>query len=278
MNRTYLLMVGLVGVLAAAVVAQPQPGSDDPADRAMKRWDRNGDGRLSRDELPERLRKNFDRVDRNGDGFISLEEHRAVLGRRRDGARPAQPDISNRWPNVEVKRDLPYAGTANPRQRLDLYLPKERKGEKPLPVVVFIHGGAWRGGDKRSGAGMVAPYVETGRFAGASIAYRLSGEAIWPAQIHDCKAAIRWLKANAKTYNLDADRIGPFTFRSLDIGVVPDRGGPPRIETVRVKERKNRFFFPCDAAPAEVVLDPDTWLLMEVKSFGEEDISRDRSR
>jgi len=207
MNRTYLLMVGLVGVLAAAVVAQPQPGSDDPADRLMKRWDRNGDGRLSRDELPERLRKNFDRVDRNGDGFISLEEHRAVLGRRRDGAPPAQPDVSNRWPNVEVKRDLPYAGTANPRQRLDLYLPKERKGEKPLPVVVFIHGGAWRGGDKRSGAGMVAPYVETGRFAGASIAYRLSGEAIWPAQIHDCKAAIRWLKANAKTYNLDADRI-----------------------------------------------------------------------
>ncbi|MFO8012848.1 MAG: alpha/beta hydrolase [Phycisphaerae bacterium] len=54
---------------------------------------------------------------------------------------------------------------------------------------------------------MVAPHVDTGRFAGASVGYRLSGEAIWPAQIHDCKAAVRWLKAHAETYNLDPDRI-----------------------------------------------------------------------
>ena len=54
---------------------------------------------------------------------------------------------------------------------------------------------------------MVAPYVQTGDYAGASIGYRLSGEAIWPAQIHDCKAAVRWLKAHAKEHNLDPDRI-----------------------------------------------------------------------
>lgn len=55
---------------------------------------------------------------------------------------------------------------------------------------------------------MVGPLVERGEYIGVSVGYRLSGEAIWPAQIHDCKAAIRWLRAHAKQYNLDPDKIG----------------------------------------------------------------------
>jgi len=109
---------------------------------------------------------------------------------------------------VDVKRDQPYAGTDNPRQKLDIYLPTKRATGKPLPVVVFIHGGGWRGGDKASGAGRVAPYVASGEYAGVSVGYRLSAEAKFPAQIHDCKAAIRWIRANAQQYNLDPDRIG----------------------------------------------------------------------
>jgi acetyl esterase/lipase len=89
-----------------------------------------------------------------------------------------------------------------------LYLPKSRASDKPLPVVVFIHGGGWQNGDKRGGFGTVGALVATGEYAGVSVGYRLSGEAIWPAQIHDCKAAIRWLKGNAKKYNLDPERIG----------------------------------------------------------------------
>jgi len=46
--------------------------------------------------------------------------------------------------------DQPYAGAANPKQKLDLYLPRERKSDQPLPVVVFIHGGAWKAGDRRA--------------------------------------------------------------------------------------------------------------------------------
>lgn len=103
--------------------------------------------------------------------------------------------------------DLDYAGTGNPRQKLDLYLPERREGDAPLPVVVFIHGGGWQNGDKNGGGGKVAPFVATGRFAGVSIGYRLSGEAPWPAQIHDCKAAIRWIKAHADEHGLDPDRI-----------------------------------------------------------------------
>lgn len=110
--------------------------------------------------------------------------------------------------DIDARRDLPYAGTDNPRQKLDLFLPKKRADEKPLPVIVFIHGGGWQNGNKSGGAGRVAPYVQTGKYAGVSVGYRLSGEAKWPAQIYDCKAAIRWIHANAKEYNLDASKIG----------------------------------------------------------------------
>ena len=109
---------------------------------------------------------------------------------------------------IDAKRDLPYAGTDNPRQKLDLYLPRKRADEKPLPVVVFIHGGGWQKGDKSGGLGRVAHYVQSGRYAGVSVGYRLSDEAKWPAQIYDCKAAIRWIRANAKEYGLDAEHIG----------------------------------------------------------------------
>ncbi len=164
----------------------------------FRQWDRNGDGKISREELPERIRRNFDRVDTDGDGFISRKEHEAVAARRRQ---PPAPE------GVKTLKDLPYAETDNPRQRLDLFLPEKPKTEGPLPVIAFIHGGGWRNGSKDVGARRVAPFVATGKYAAASIGYRLSGEAKWPAQIHDCKAAIRWIRAHAKEHNLDPDRI-----------------------------------------------------------------------
>lgn len=109
---------------------------------------------------------------------------------------------------VKLIKDIPYANSDNPRQTLDLAIPKDRQ-ESIVPLVVWIHGGAWKSGDKTSGhrPERLPEVVKSGRFAGASIAYRLSGEAKWPAQIHDCKAAIRWLKANSKKYGFDPDRI-----------------------------------------------------------------------
>jgi acetyl esterase/lipase len=109
---------------------------------------------------------------------------------------------------VKLDADIPYAGTNNPRQRLNLLLPKVPKGDRPLPVIVHIHGGAWLAGDRIGGHGRLAGYVATGEYAGVAVGYRLTREAIWPAQIHDCKAAIRWIRANARKYNLDPDRIG----------------------------------------------------------------------
>ncbi|NQT87653.1 alpha/beta hydrolase, partial [bacterium] len=75
----------------------------------------------------------------------------------------------------------------------------------PLPIVVWIHGGAWRAGTKS--LGRVMPLVERG-YAVAAITYRLTGEAQWPAQIQDCKCAIRWLRAHAAEHGIDPDRIG----------------------------------------------------------------------
>ncbi len=168
-------------------------------------WDKNGDGQLTKEELPPNVRQNFEKADANNDGMISRKEDSAF--RRRAVQRSNAPRQSRTPANIEVKSDLAYAGTDNPRQKLDLFFAKKRAIEKPLPLVVFIHGGGWQNGDKRSGLHRVAAFVESGEFVGASIGYRLSSEAIWPAQIHDCKAAIRWLRAHAVEFGFDPDRI-----------------------------------------------------------------------
>src|SRR5262249_37215580 len=94
---------------------------------------------------------------------------------------------------VKLEADIAYAGTDDPRQRLHVLLPRTPRAGRPLPVIAYIHGGAWLGGSRAGGHGRLAGYVAGGEYAGVSIGYRLTGEAIWPAQIHDCKAAIRWI-------------------------------------------------------------------------------------
>ena len=88
--------------------------------------------------------------------------------------RPAGPPVPA---SVEAKTDIAYAGTDNPRQRLDLFLPKQLEAGKALPVLVFIHGGAWQAGSKEQGRGQVMNFVRDGRCAGVSVGYRLSQEA-----------------------------------------------------------------------------------------------------
>jgi acetyl esterase/lipase len=104
---------------------------------------------------------------------------------------------------VKALRNLEYATASGRPLLLDLYLPENAPGK--LPVVVWIHGGAWIGGSKD---GCPAVPMTARGYAVASISYRFSNVAPFPAQIHDCKAAIRWLRANAKQHNLDPDHIG----------------------------------------------------------------------
>jgi len=106
-------------------------------------------------------------------------------------------------------RDLDYVGSGESRQKLDLYLP-QAGSEKPHPLVVYVHGGGWEAGSKDE-ADVLAGLIQGGTpYAGASLNYRLTHQAPWPAQIHDCKAAIRWLRAHAQEYHLDADKIAVF--------------------------------------------------------------------
>jgi len=104
---------------------------------------------------------------------------------------------------VKLVQDLPYVEHGHERNRLDLYLPEKVEGR--LPLVVWIHGGGWEAGSKEN---CPALSLVTKGYAVASINYRLSQHAVFPAQIEDCKAAIRWLRANAAKYHIDADHIG----------------------------------------------------------------------
>ena len=110
--------------------------------------------------------------------------------------------------------DLAYATLGGRPLQLDLYIPATGSG--PYPLVIWIHGGGWSGGDKALGPGASALKLLPRGIAVASINYRLTSQAgqwgsfpvIFPAQINDVKGAVRWLRANAGTYNLDASRFG----------------------------------------------------------------------
>lgn len=107
-------------------------------------------------------------------------------------------NIKNKW------LDIAYA-SISPSQKLDIYLPNE--GDGPFPVIISIHGGAFMFGDKADG--QLNPMLEGVKrgYAVVSINYRLSGEATFPKNINDVKAAIRWVKGNASNYKFNPQKI-----------------------------------------------------------------------
>jgi acetyl esterase/lipase len=105
---------------------------------------------------------------------------------------------------IKMEKDIAYIEGGDEAQKLDIYVP-ETPSDKPLPLIVHIHGGGWRAGTKFPCP--VAAMVLKG-YAVASVEYRFSQKAIFPAQIQDCQAAIRWLRAHAKQYNFDTDHLG----------------------------------------------------------------------
>lgn len=105
---------------------------------------------------------------------------------------------------IRMEKDLAYIPNGDAAQKLDIYLP-EKPADKPLPLIVHIHGGGWRGGNKFPCP--VMGMVHKG-YVVASVEYRFSQKAVFPAQIQDCQAAIRWLRARAKEFGFDANRVG----------------------------------------------------------------------
>ncbi len=117
---------------------------------------------------------------------------------------PATRPANRLPPGFQAKRNLEYAPGGGSSQSLDLFLPNETPAS-PLPLVVWIHGGGWAKGSKE---GTPAILLLPAGYAVASINYRLTGEAKFPAQIYDCKAAIRFLRANSAKYHVDPNHIG----------------------------------------------------------------------
>ena len=104
---------------------------------------------------------------------------------------------------AKTYKDLQYAKVDDITLHVDLYLPE--KSDAAPPLIVWIHGGGWQNGSKDR-----CPFVWLNGqgYAVASVQYRLTDKGSFPAQIHDCKGAIRWLRANAKEYGYNAERIG----------------------------------------------------------------------
>lgn len=107
--------------------------------------------------------------------------------------------------SLEAHPDLVYARYGEREMQLDLWRPKA--ATKPLPAIVCIHGGGWSKGN-RSSMAMLAQALAAKGYVAVTISYRLSGEAKFPAAEQDCKAAVRWLRANAEKYGIKSDAIG----------------------------------------------------------------------
>jgi acetyl esterase/lipase len=110
---------------------------------------------------------------------------------------------------VRIERDLTYGKGGTVDLKLDLALPAEGKG--PFPAVLCLHGGGWRGGSRQQLDGLIKLLAQKG-FVAATASYRLTDKAPFPAQIQDCKAAVRWLRANAEKYRIRPDKIGAVGF------------------------------------------------------------------
>ena len=191
----------IVFLLSTAVLwAQPSaPNRDaEQSARFFQNNDADGDGKLTLQEFPKETAGRSSGLTTIMTGSSPRKKTLPIESAARSNRRRAELPAG-----VRVLRDIVYARAPEQELKLDLYLPANRP-EKPLPLIVWIHGGAWRAGskDRNPAARFVA-----GGYVSASIAYRLSQTAVFPAQIHDCKAAIRWLRAHAGKYGIDPRRV-----------------------------------------------------------------------
>lgn len=130
-----------------------------------------------------------------------------ALGLLLGAARPLLGQAAG--PAVRVDDGLVYGRGNGTELKLDLAMPAE--GEGPFPALVCIHGGGWRSGSRKDMAKTIEALARRG-YVAVSVDYRLAPTATFPAQLQDCKAAVRWLRANADRYHINRDRIGAMGF------------------------------------------------------------------
>lgn len=154
--------------------------------------------------------------------------------------------------------DIPYESVPN-SPKLDVYLPDSGKG--PFPVIVYIHGGAYMFGDKRDAEVEPALQGVNRGFAVVSINYRLAQVAKWPAQVYDCKAAIRWTRGNSKKYGFNPNEIAAWGASAGGqlAALLGTSGGVKSLENLKVGN-------PDESSRVEAVVDwfgPTNFLKMD---------------
>ncbi|MEM7312196.1 MAG: alpha/beta hydrolase fold domain-containing protein [Planctomycetota bacterium] len=206
-SLSFLLTV-IVASISSGQATQSQEGNQPPrwVQKMFQRQDKDSDGSITRDEAKNQLKRNFDRVDADKNGLVSIREFRTALqSLKKPPANVPVPD------NVELKKDIAYR-EGHDLWKLDLAMPKA-KSNTPRPALVVIHGGGWHNGDKAEGQWRRLPleYASEG-YVCISVNYRLLSDKKTTLAdcIADCKCAVRWLRANAKTYNVNPNRIGAF--------------------------------------------------------------------
>jgi len=161
-------------------------------------------------------------------------------------------------PKAAAVQEIVYTKAGSSELKLDLMSPAEGAG--PFPAVLVIHGGAWRAGNKSDVRPIMPDFVRHG-YVAISPQYRFCPKETFPAQVHDVKAAVRWIKANAKKYRIDPDRIGAIGFSAgghlaLMLGVTSPSDGlegesSPAGADSRVKAVVN-YFGPTDLAAKDL--------------------------
>ena len=135
-----------------------------------------------------------------GSAFVKEKKHHPAI----TIVRPALP------PAVRAAHNITYCTPASRPLQLDIFYPKAKR-KQGYPAVMFIHGGGWRSGDRSQHIPMAQQLAARG-YVTITAEYRLSTEALYPAAVHDLKAAIRWLRASAGQYSIDTTRIAVWGF------------------------------------------------------------------
>ncbi|MCB9845441.1 MAG: alpha/beta hydrolase fold domain-containing protein [Phycisphaeraceae bacterium] len=189
-------MHSALGMCLMTALMSGQPETETRGITRFERADANHDGVVTADEFPyPRL---FARIDSDHDGRITRQEA-ADFG---DGSVGGVP------PTLLFRRDVVYVERNRSRTwltSLDIYQPREQEGEF-LPVVVYVHGGAWSIGDKARVQSKPAHFVEAG-FVFVSLNYRLSPDVTHPAHVEDVASALAWIHAHAREFGGDPERV-----------------------------------------------------------------------
>ena len=183
----------IVSLVAGFILSAFAARNDRRITRMISRQDNDKDGKISKQEWRWQ-QKRFDVLDSNKDGYITAEELQKNIA-----------NLRRRAIDADIIKDVVYGSVNGKKMLLDIYMPKNRK--KPPVLLVWIHGGGWRKGSKSNVNPAFLALVKEG-YAVASIDYQLLGVPGLRQITNECKGAIRFLRANAKKYGYNADRIG----------------------------------------------------------------------